>query len=89
MWVIVRLVDGVPGAGTDAQSLFERALTTARSQHAKALELRVAVDLGALWVDQGRRNEALDLLAPVYADFTEGFETQDLKQARALLHRLR
>ncbi|MEY9742236.1 class 3 adenylate cyclase/tetratricopeptide (TPR) repeat protein [Bradyrhizobium japonicum] len=85
----VLLVDGVPGAGTDAQSLFERALTTARSQHAKALELRVAVDLGALWVDQGRRNEALDLLAPVYADFTEGFETQDLKQARALLHRLR
>ncbi|MCA6104937.1 adenylate/guanylate cyclase domain-containing protein [Bradyrhizobium australafricanum] len=84
----VLLFDDVPGTCAEAQSLFERALTTARSQHAKALELRVAVDLGALWIDQGRRNEALDLLAPIYAWFAEGFETQDLKQAKALLDQL-
>ncbi|WP_323959351.1 hypothetical protein R3F74_27495 [Bradyrhizobium japonicum] len=84
----VLLFDDVPGAGTEAQSLFDHALTAARSQHAKALELRVAVDLGALWVDQGRRKDALNLLAPIYAGFAEGFETQDLKQAKALLDRL-
>ena len=47
------------------------------------------MDLAALWIDQGRREEALDLLAPIYAWFTEGFETQDLKQAKALLDQLR
>ncbi len=84
----VLLFRGVPEAGTKAQSLLDQALTTARSQHAKALELRVAMDLAGLWFDQGRREEALDLLAPIYAGFTEGFETQDLKQAKALLDRL-
>ncbi|HMM90595.1 adenylate/guanylate cyclase domain-containing protein [Bradyrhizobium sp.] len=85
----VLLSRGVTGAGTEAQSLLDQALNTARSQHARALELRVATDLAALWIDQGRREQALDLLAPVYAGFTEGFETQDLKQAKALLDRLR
>jgi len=84
----VLLFRGVPEAGTEAQSLLDHALTTARSQHAKALEVRVAIDLAALWIDQGRREEALNLLAPIYARFTEGFETQDLKQAKALLDRL-
>lgn len=83
------LVRGGAGARTTAQSLFDKALNTARSQHAKALELRVAMDRAALWIDQGRREEALDFLAPIYGWFTEGFDTQDLKQAEALLDRLR
>jgi predicted ATPase len=83
------LVRGAPDAKPEAQSLLDQALTTARSQHAKALELRAAGDLAALWIDQGRREEALDLLAPIHAWFTEGFDTQDLKQAKALLDQLR
>jgi predicted ATPase/class 3 adenylate cyclase len=85
----VLLARGATDAGTEAQSLLDQALTTARSQHAKSLELRAAGDLAALWIDQGRGDEALDLLAPVYAWFTEGFDTQDLKEAKALLDRLR
>jgi predicted ATPase len=81
----VLLFDGAPEAETRAKSLLDHALTTARSQHAKSLELRVAVDIATLWIDQGRREEALDLLAPIYAWFTEGLETRDLKQAKALL----
>jgi predicted ATPase len=83
------LVRGAPDAKTEAQSLLDQALTTARSQHAKALELRAAMDLAALWIDQGRREEALDVLAPIYAWFTESFDTQDLKEAKALLDQLR
>jgi predicted ATPase/class 3 adenylate cyclase len=83
------LLRGAPDAKTEAQSLLDQALTTARSQCAKALELRVATDLAALWNDQGRRKEALDFLAPIQAWFTEGFDTQDLKQAKALLDQLR
>jgi predicted ATPase len=83
------LVRGAPDAKTEAQSLLDQALTTARSQHAKALELRAATDLAALWIDQGRREKALDCLAPIHAWFTEGSDTQDLKQARALLDQLR
>jgi hypothetical protein len=83
------LVRGAPDASTEAQSLLEQALTTARSQDAKALELRAATDLAALWSNQGMRNRALDLLAPVHARFTEGADTQDLKDAKALLHQLR
>jgi predicted ATPase/class 3 adenylate cyclase len=81
----VLLVRGAPEAGAEAQSLLDRALTIARSQYAKALELRVAIDLAARWIDQGRREEAHNLLAPIYAWFTEGLETQDLRQAKALL----
>lgn len=83
------LVRAAPDAKTEAQSLLEQALATARSQHAKGLELRAAMDRAALWIDQGRREEALDSLAPIYATFTEGFDTQDLKQAKALLDQLR
>jgi predicted ATPase len=67
----------------------DKALRTARSQQAKALELRSATDLAALWMDQGKRGEAAELLAPIYGWFTEGFETHDLRQARALLEQLR
>ncbi len=82
------LVRGAPDAKTEAQSLLDQALTTARSQHAKALELRAAMDRAALWIDQGRREEALSFLAPIYASFAEGFDTQDLRQAKALLDQL-
>jgi len=83
------LLRGGPDARTEARSQLDQALTTARNQHAKALELRAAMDLAALWIDQGRREKALDLLAPIYDWFTEGFDTQDLKQAKSLLDQLR
>jgi predicted ATPase/class 3 adenylate cyclase len=83
------LVRGAPDARTEAQSLLEKALNTARSQDVKALELRAAQDLAKLWNDQGRREDALNLLAPICAWFTEGFDTQDLKEAKALLDQLR
>jgi predicted ATPase/class 3 adenylate cyclase len=83
------LIRGGPDAKTEAKSLLDEALTTARSQNVKALELRAAMDRAALWIDQGQREEALDFLAPIHAWFTEGFDTQDLKQANALLGQLR
>jgi predicted ATPase len=83
------LVRGAPTANAETQSLLDRSLTVARSQHAKALELRAAMDLGALWADQGRREEAFNSLAPIYTGFAEGFETHDLKRAKVLLDELR
>jgi predicted ATPase len=68
-----------------AQACFERALAIARTQGAKSWELRAAMSLARLWRDQGRRRKAHDLLAPVYAWFTEGFDTLDLREAKALL----
>jgi predicted ATPase/DNA-binding response OmpR family regulator len=68
-----------------AQASFEHALAVARAQRAKAWELRAAMGLARLWRDQGRRRQAHDLLAPVHASFSEGFDTLDLKQARILL----
>lgn len=65
------------------------AIDIARRQGAGTFELRSATDLASLWAKQGRRNEALDLLAPVYAWFTEGFDTKDLIEAKALLEELR
>ena len=85
----VLLERGGPGAATEAQSLLDQALITARSQQAKALELRAARDLAALWIDQGRREEARHVLARIYGWFTQGFETQDLKEAQALFEQLR
>jgi predicted ATPase len=85
----VLLVRGAPDTGMEAQSLLEKALDTARRQDVKALELRAAKDLAALWNDQGRREDALTLLLPIYDWFTEGFDTQDLKEAKALLDQLR
>jgi predicted ATPase len=60
----------------------------AQSQQARSFELRAATDLARLWAEQGRPAEARDLLAPVYAWFTEGFDTADLKAAKALLDQL-
>jgi predicted ATPase len=71
-----------------AQAYFERALSVARQQQAKSWELRAAMSMARLWRDQGKRDEARDLLAPVYGWFTEGFDTLDLKEAKALLDEL-
>lgn len=68
-----------------AESCFEAALEVARRQLAKSLELRAATSLARLWAQQGRRHQAGDLLGPVYDWFTEGFDTRDLKDAKALL----
>jgi predicted ATPase len=71
-----------------AEEYFERALTVARQQQAKSWELRAAMSLARLWRDQGKPQQARDLLAPVYGWFTEGFDTRDLIEARALLEEL-
>jgi predicted ATPase len=71
-----------------AEAYFERALAIARQEQAKSWELRAATSMARLWRDQGRRDEARDLLAPVYGWFTEGFDTLDLKEAKALLDEL-
>jgi predicted ATPase len=68
-----------------AEAYFERALAVAGQQQAKSWELRAAMSMSRLWRDQGKREEARDLLAPVYGWFTEGFDTRDLKEAKALL----
>ena len=72
----------------EAQSYFKRALAVARQQQAKSWELRAAMSLARLWRDQGKTVEARELLAPVYGWFTEGFDTLDLKEAKALLEGL-
>jgi predicted ATPase len=78
-----------PGAdGARAEAYFERALAVARQQQAKSWELRAAMSMAQLWRDQGKRNEARDLLTPVYSWFTEGFDTRDLKESKALLDEL-
>jgi predicted ATPase len=72
----------------EAYASLRQALAVARQQQAKSLELRAAADLARLWGEQGRRAQALELLAPVYGWFTEGFGTADLKEAKALLDEL-
>jgi DNA-binding winged helix-turn-helix (wHTH) protein/predicted ATPase len=71
-----------------AQAYFERALAIARSQQTRSWELRAAMSLARLWRDRGRRDEARDLLAPIYGWFSQGFDTLDLMQAKALLEEL-
>jgi predicted ATPase len=71
-----------------AQAHFERALEIARAQQARSWELRAATNLARFWRDQGQGAQALDLLEPVYGWFTEGFDTLDLKEAKALLDEL-
>jgi predicted ATPase len=74
----------VPNAA-QAEACFRQALAIARRQQAKSWELRAAMSLSRLWQQQGTRHEALQLLAEVYGWFTEGFDTADLQEARALL----
>jgi predicted ATPase len=71
-----------------AEAEFERALAVARQQQAKSWELRAAMSLARLWRSQGKVQQARELLAPVYGWFTEGFDTLDLKEAKALLEAL-
>ncbi|MDH3663821.1 MAG: hypothetical protein OEU92_28040, partial [Alphaproteobacteria bacterium] len=73
---------------TDAEAQFERAIEIARKQHAKTFELRAAMSLARLWRDQGKTNQAQSLLAPIYAWFSEGFDTVDLKEAKSILEEL-
>ena len=71
-----------------AEGYLDRALTVARTQQARSLELRAAMSMARLWRDQGKPQQARELLAPVYDWFTEGFDTLDLKEAKALLNSL-
>ena len=71
-----------------AQAYFERALEVACQQQAKSLELRAAMSMARLWRDWGKPQQARELLASVYGWFTEGFDTRDLKEAKALLDEL-
>jgi class 3 adenylate cyclase/predicted ATPase len=71
-----------------AEGYLEHALAVARAQQAKSWELRAAMSMARLWRDQGKRNEAHDLLAPVYGWFTEGFDSLDLREAKALVDEL-
>jgi len=83
----VALLTPPPDEAT-AEAYFERALNIARAQQAKSLELRAAMSMARLWRDQGKPHQARELLAPVYGWFTEGFDTLDLRQAKALLDKL-
>jgi predicted ATPase len=77
-----------PPETAEAEAAFQPALEIARAQDAKSLELRTATSLARLWQSQGKRTQAYDLLAPIYGWFTEGFDTADLKDAKALLDSL-
>jgi predicted ATPase len=72
----------------EAETCFHQALAVARQQQAKSWELRAATSLTRLWQQQGKRQAAYDLLAPIYGWFTEGFDTADLQDAQALLDAL-
>jgi len=83
------LILATGGAPEEAAARYQQALDIARAQVAKSFELRAATSLARLWSDQGKRAAARDLLVPLYAWFTEGFDTGDLKDAKALLDELR
>jgi predicted ATPase len=76
------------GHDAEAETCFRQALDIARRQQARSWELRAAMSLARLWQRQGKRTEAHALLAPIYGWFTEGFDTADLQEARALLEAL-
>ena len=82
--VLALMRDG-PVLTTEAEKCFGQAIAKARQQAARSLEIRAAASLARLWCDQGKRDEAHELLAPVYGRFTEGFDTPDLREAKALL----
>jgi class 3 adenylate cyclase/predicted ATPase len=83
----IALMQGAPEAAK-AEAYFEQALAVARERQAKSWELRAAMSMARLKRGQGKRDEGRDLLAPVYGWFTEGFDTLDLKEAKALLDNL-
>jgi len=82
------LASSVQGLESEAEGYFLKAIEVARKQQAKSLELRAVMSLSWLWQSQGKRDEARQMLAEVYNWFTEGFETADLKEAKALLEEL-
>jgi predicted ATPase len=82
------LLQQAAGWDGEAEACFRQALDVARRQQAKSWELRAATSLARLWQQQGKRAEARELLAPVYGWFTEGFDTADLQEAKALLEAL-
>jgi len=84
--VVLLRQPGTPQA--EAEAWWQRALDVARRQEAKALELRAAMSLSRLWQQQDKQAEARELLAPIYGWFTEGFDTADLQEAKALLEEL-
>jgi predicted ATPase len=77
-----------PGSEPNAEVAFSHAIEIARRQNTKSWELRAAMSMARLWRDQGKVQQARELLAPVYGWFTEGFDTRDLKEAKALLEEL-
>ena len=77
-----------PSNAAEAQSCFQRAISVARNQNAKSWELRATTSLARLLAKQGRNDEARMMLAEIYGWFTEGFDTRDLKDAKALLDEL-
>lgn len=84
LWGVLLLRQpGTPPA--EAETCFQQALAVARRQEAKSLELRAAMSLSRLWQHQGKRDEARELLAPISGWFSEGFDTADLQEAKALL----
>jgi len=76
------------GSDRAVEASYSKALEVSRAQEARPLELRAAADLARLWAGRGNRARAADLLAPIYRWFTEGFDTADLKEAKALLEEL-
>ena len=77
-----------PARTNDIEECFSQALKVAQAQGARLLELRAAMSMARLWRDQGKVQQARELLGPVYGGFTEGFDTRDLKEAKALLEEL-
>jgi predicted ATPase len=82
------LLRKTPTDVTAAEAAFMRAIEVARSQQTRAFELRAAMGMARFWRDQSKVQQARELLAPVYGWFTEGFDTRDLKEAKALLEEL-
>jgi len=85
---LMALIASAESNQPEAEEEFERALAVARAQEARWFELRAARDLARIWHDQGKSENARNLLAPVYDWFTEGFDTADLKEAKVLLDEL-
>jgi predicted ATPase len=77
-----------PQAEAEAEACFQKAIAIARTQQAKSWELRAVMSLSRLWQQQGKKNEAQQMLAEIYGWFTEGFDTKDLQEAKALLEEL-
>jgi predicted ATPase len=86
--LLLRAKDRRRKAKWTPEACFRQALEVARQQQAKALELRAAVSLSRLWQQQGKRDAARQLLAEIYGWFSEGFDTIDLQEAKALLEQL-